>query len=139
MGITNVITECRKNYQEFLFVQKALVESYFPWLKVVVKNKLLIADGTLEMFGKSYNVSITYSPFYEYRFDRIFLRNAGIKFNSAIHVYSDLSLCLYHPKIDMPLFKTVSLVDMVSWIPEWCVHYQEWKKYGVWLGKEIKH
>jgi hypothetical protein len=139
MVITKVITECRKNYREFLFVQKVLVESYFPWLKVEIKNRFLIANGNLIMFGKSYNVSISFSPFYENRFDRIYIKDAGIKYSSAIHVYFDLSLCLYHPKVDMPLLKTLSLVDMVSWIPEWCVHYQEWKKYGVWLGREIKH
>ncbi|HRP37522.1 MAG TPA: hypothetical protein PLS50_06980, partial [Candidatus Dojkabacteria bacterium] len=136
---TSLIDECKKNYQEFLFVQKVLVELSFPWLDIVIKNKVLIANGTLNLLGDSYDVKMMFSPFFDYRFDRIYIKNAGIKFHPAIHVYNDLSLCLYHPTIDMPLLRTIPLVDMVSWIPEWCVHFREWKKYGVWLGKEIKH
>lgn len=139
MGTINVTEHCQKHYREFLFVQKVLVEVQFPWLKVSVRNKVLLGEGKLDIFGIKYHIELTFSPFYPFRFDRIYLKNAGIIFNPAIHVYRDLSLCLYHPLIDMPLCKTVPLVDMVSWIPEWCIHYQEWKKYGVWLGKEIKH
>jgi len=139
MGITNVINQSRKNYQEFLFVQKVLVETYFPWLDVRIQGKILTASGILQSLEFSYKVDIKYSPFFEYRFDRIYLKDAGIIFNSKIHVYYDLSLCLYHPLIDMPLLKTIPLTDMVSWISEWCIHYREWKKYKVWLGKEIQH
>lgn len=139
MGIINVNKTCQKHYREFLFAQKSLVEIHFPWLKVSIRNKVLSGNGLLDIFGTKYNVELTFSPFYPYRFDRIYLKDAGIQFHPAIHVYRDLSLCLYHPLVDMPLLKTVALIDMVSWIPEWCVHYQEWKKYGVWFGREIKH
>lgn len=139
MEITRVINQCRKNYREFLFSQKVLVELYFPWLEVKIDNKVLYAKGTLKLYGFDYHVEINYSPFNLYRFDRIYLKNAGIAFNSKIHVYHDLSLCLYHPQIDAPLLKTIPLTDLVSWISEWCIHYQEWKKYKVWLGKEIQH
>jgi len=139
MGISNVVSQSRKNYQEFLFVQKVLVEMYFPWLDVHIQGKILTAKGILRLLDFSYKVDIKYSPFFDYRFDRIYLKDAGILFNSKIHVYYDLSLCLYHPLIDMPLLKTIPLTDMVSWISEWCIHYQEWKKYKVWLGREIQH
>ena len=139
METNRVISECRENYREFLFVQKLLVEFYFPWLKVEIKNKLLLASGVLDLLGRSFVVEIKFSPFLDYRFDRIHIKNLGLVFNSKIHLYYDLSLCLYHPQIDMPLGKTIPLLDMVSWISEWCIHYQEWKKYKVWLGKEIAH
>ncbi len=139
MVISNAAVQCRRNYQDFLFTQKVLVESYFPWLKVRIENKILKALGQLEMFGDFFHIEISYSPFLPNRFDRIYLKNPDIKFNDKIHLYRDLSLCLYHPVIDMPLTKTIPLVDMVPWISEWCIHYQEWKKYGVWLGKEIAH
>jgi hypothetical protein len=28
---------------------------------------------------------------------------------------------------------------MIPWITEWIVFYEQWKKYGVWFGAEIKH
>lgn len=54
-------------------------------------------------------------------------------------MYGDLSLCLYHPIIDKKPSETIALFTMIPWISEWCIHYEEWKKYKVWLGKEISH
>ena len=54
-------------------------------------------------------------------------------------ICKDLSLCLYHPIIDKPTFRIIPLFQMIPWISEWIVFYEQWKKYGVWLGKEIKH
>lgn len=134
-----VIEDCKKNYRDFLFAQKVLVETYFPWLNLELKNKTLAARGILDIFGRRYNTEIFYSPFFDYRFDRIFLKDSGIVYDRSIHVYVDLSLCLYHPIVDVPFNKVIPLVDMIPWISEWCIHYQEWKKYKVWLGKEIQH
>jgi len=39
----------------------------------------------------------------------------------------------------MPAFRTIALFNMIPWISEWIVFYEQWKKYGVWLGREIKH
>jgi hypothetical protein len=135
----NIITECQENYSAFLFVQKELIKRHFTWLSVNIVGKFLTCSGTLIVSGISYEVKITYSPFLPFRFDRIFLKNAGIRFNHKIHVYGDLSLCLYHPLIDMRHDKTIPILEMIPWITEWCINYQNWKKYGVWLGREILH
>lgn len=134
---TEVTAACRRDHAPFLFAQMALVRRHFQWLDVQLTGKVLKGSGTLEVGGKRYQVTLSYSPFYPYRFDRISI--TGISYHPKIHLYADLNLCLYHPVQDMPPFQTIPLVEMVPWITEWCIHYQEWQKYGVWLGKEIAH
>lgn len=132
-----VIAACRKDHRLFLFAQLELVRQNFRWLNLSLKGTLISGSGLLEVYGQRYQVEVNYTPFYTFRFDRIYIK--GIAYHKKIHVYHDLSLCLYHPVQDMPLFRTIPLVEMIPWISEWCVHYQEWQKYGVWLGKEISH
>jgi hypothetical protein len=132
-----LVEKCQRDYRSFLFVQSELVKRHFKWLNVFVEGKTLKGYGTLEIFGVRYKVNLRYSPFYTVRFDRIFIED--VKYHSKIHLYQDESLCIYHPTFDMPLYKTIPLVEMIPWISEWCIHYQEWQKYGIWLGKEIKH
>jgi hypothetical protein len=132
-----VIADCKKNYNYFLFAQEALVRQHFTWLELNVISKLLKCTGVLNISGHRFDVTINYSPFFDYRFDRIYIK--GITYHRKIHVYGDLSLCLYHPIQDMPLLRTIPLVEIIPWITEWCIHYLEFKKYGVWLGKEIVH
>ena len=134
---SKVVANCCNNYRSFLFTQLKLVEQHFNWLNLTINDKVIVGSGLLQIGSQRYNVKVSYSPFFSFRFDRIYIQ--GIKYHKKIHVYSDLSLCLYHPIIDMPLLKTVSLLEIIPWITEWCVHYQEWQKYGVWLGKEINH
>ncbi|MBK0378561.1 hypothetical protein [Mucilaginibacter segetis] len=132
-----VVIACRKNYRLFLFVQMELARQHFSWLKLSLNGRMISGSGVLEVGDRRYQVDLNYSPFFPIRFDRILIK--GISYHPKIHVYGDLSLCLYHPVQDMPLFRTIPLVEMIPWISEWCVHYQEWQKYGVWLGKEISH
>ncbi|WP_140487216.1 hypothetical protein [Flavobacterium sp. GSA192] len=131
----------RKNWHVFLIIQKALVEQHFKWLKMEVKSetKSLYGRGNLIVNGKNYDIELYYSPFFDIRFDRIYIRDKSIQYSSKIHLYSDMSLCLYHPVIDKPIMQIVPLFKMIPWITEWIVFYNQWKKYGVWLNKEIKH
>jgi hypothetical protein len=128
---------CRKDYRLFLFAQLELVKQHFRWLNLTINGTMISGSGLLEVGGRRYQVTLSYSPFFPLRFDRIFIK--GIAYHQKIHVYGDISLCLYHPVQDMHLFRTIPLVEMIPWISEWCVHYQECQKYGVWLGKEISH
>lgn len=128
-----------KNYQVFLTIEKYFVEQNFNWLKLELKDKILFGNGSVNIGNKNYCIEILYSPFYPNRFDRIFIRENRLEFNDKIHLYRDMSLCLYHPIIDKPLLGFIPLYKMIPWISEWIIHYNEWKKYGVWLGKEIKH
>ena len=135
----------KKNQQDwfpFLIAQKALVEKYFNWLNlsIDVKNKSLEGKGILNIGEKSYSIQLSFSPFFPYRYDRIFVQDKSIKYNDNIHLYAVvLSLCLYHPIIDQPVLNKIPLFKMIPWISEWIVFYEQWKKYGVWFGKEIKH
>lgn len=131
----------QKDWYIFLYVQKILVEKYFDWLELRIngQSKSLIGKGILKISGRKYNVLLFYSPFHNYRYDRIYIDDDAIKYSDDIHLYRDLSLCLYHPIIDKPAFDIIPLFKIVPWISEWVVFYEQWKKYGVWLGKEIKH
>lgn len=137
----NIKTEQRKNWYLFLILEKYFVEKYFDWIKleIDIKNKSLIGKGILNIGSKKYKILLSYSPFYLYRYDRIYIDDSTIKYNNKIHLYRDLSLCLYHPIIDKPVLKTIPLYKMIPWVSEWIVFYEQWKKYGVWLGREIKH
>ncbi|WP_159476277.1 hypothetical protein [Chryseobacterium sp. 18068] len=134
--------ENQKNWFSFLIVQKALVEKYFDWINLSIdtNERALKGTGTLNIGEKTYSIRLAFSPFYPFRYDRIFIENKSIEYNDDIHLYAnDLSLCLYHPIIDQPLLIKTPLFKIIPWISEWIVFYEQWKKYGVWLGKEIKH
>lgn len=136
------LDRAKQNYFLFLTTEKYLAEMNFKWLRFKIKDKLLHGEGILKVKGRTYPVEIFYSPFFYnrgLRMDRIYVRDTTITYNDKIHVYRDLSLCLYHPVIDRPWFGFIPLFKMIPWISEWCIHYEEFKKYGVWLGKEIAH
>lgn len=137
----NVKKKNQENWYLFLTVQKFLVEEHFNWLRleICLKRKLLIGEGILKIGSKSYSVLLSFSPFFNQRYDRIYINDKSIKYNREIHLYPDHSLCLYHPIFDQPAFKNIQLFEMIPWISEWIIFYEQWKKYGVWFGKEIKH
>lgn len=131
----------QKEWFNFLSVEKFLVEQHFDWLNLTIdkSSRSLIGKGILNIGGKTYRVLISFSPFYRHRFDRIYIDDTSIVYNRDIHLYADCSLCLYHPIIDQALLQKIPLFRMIPWITEWIVFYEQWKKYGIWLGKEIKH
>lgn len=131
----------RENWKLFLRVQKELVNQSFDWIKLTidVKNKQLIGEGDLMINNRNFSIILSYSPFNGNRYDRIFISDNEIKYHRDIHLYADLSLCLYHPLLDQGPLRRIPLVKMIPWISEWIVFYLQWRKYGVWLGKEIKH
>ena len=131
----------QKEWYIFLVIQQFWVEKHFKWLKIHInlRTKSLIGKGTINIAGKRHNIIVSYSAFNRYRYDRIFIDDKFLKYNDDIHLYGDLSLCLYHPIIDQPFFKKTPLFEILPWISEWIVFYEQWKKYGIWLGKEIKH
>jgi hypothetical protein len=133
------LVEHKNHWFIFLSIQKYLVEQHFSWLNLKIKDKTLYGNGTLEVNGVNYYIEFYYSPFNEFRYDRIYIKDKTIRYNDNIHLYRDLSLCLYHPVIDKPKLQMIPLYKMIPWITEWIVFYNQWKIYGVWLGKEIKH
>jgi len=137
----NIKSKQKKDWYSFLLVEKYFVEKYFKWidLKIDIESKSLIGKGTLNVEGENYDILLSYSPYNQYRYDRIYINDSTIEFNNNIHLYGDKSLCLYHPKLDKPILNTIPLYKMIPWITEWIVFYVQWKKYGIWLGEEIKH
>ncbi|MFT3979595.1 MAG: hypothetical protein QM687_03935 [Ferruginibacter sp.] len=136
---SNILKDYHKNSDRLLRMEKSLVEHHYDWINIFHTPTEIFGKGTLNVNGESYEIVLRYSPFFSTRFDRIYITNKNIQYNRSIHLYDDMSLCLYHPIFDKPLFKFIPLYKMIPWITEWCIHYQEWKKYGVWLGKEIVH
>lgn len=133
------LQEYKDNWLINLIVEKQIIQERFNWLNLSIQGKVLSGKGCITANGKKYCVEINYSPFFRFKMDDIHITNHKIEYHDDIHVYGDLSLCLYHPRIDKPVFGVVPLHKMIPWITEWCHFYEEWKKYGVWLGKEIKH
>lgn len=132
-----LLEEYRRNSMINLHIEKILVEKYFSWIKLKNSNNLIEGSGVLNLSEKKYKVHLAYSPFFSDHFDRIYIE--GINYHPKIHLYRDLSLCLYHPIIDRSPFEILPLVKIIPWISEWCINYENWKKYGVWLGDEIQH
>ena len=134
------LEEYQQNSEYLLYLEKTLVEYHYTWLNLVQTKSDILGKGTLNVHGENYEVLLRYSPFLPFRFDRIYINHKKkIEYNPSIHVYKDLSLCLYHPVLDKPFLKIIPLCKMIPWITEWCIHFTEWRKYGVWLGREIKH
>ena len=130
----------RQNWLPHLVVQKYLIEKHFKWLNLKISGVSLFGEGSIWVQNKKINISLEYSPFFKsIRKDRIRITNKKIKFNHKIHVYRDLTLCLYHPTQDSPYIGMMPLFSMIPWISEWCHFYEEWKKYGVWFAPEINH
>jgi len=138
--VEKIINENYKNnYRLNLILEKNLVELNFDWLKFKILNKVLVGSGRFYIGQKKYDIEINYSPYFAHRNDRIYVKSENIVFDDRIHVYADLSLCLYHPQIDKPPFQTIPLYKLIPRIIEWCIYYENFKVYKVWLGKEIKH
>lgn len=134
-----MLSNIRKNWLIHLTVEKEIIEKRFDWLDLSIKGKVLTGKGCITINGNDYCIEVKYCPFLNLRMDYIRITNQKILYNDDIHLYEDLSLCLYHPRIDKPTFGIVPLHKMIPWISEWCHFYEEWKKYNVWLGREIKH
>lgn len=137
----NIKKRHQRDWYIFLSIEKFLVEENFDWLKLHIdfQSKSLLGKGVLNIGCRTYTILLSYSPFHEHRYDRIYVNDRSISYNKDIHLYRDLSLCLYHPTVDQPIFQKIPLFKMVPWISEWVVFYEQWKKYGIWFGKEIKH
>lgn len=134
-----LIEEIKRLYYIHLEIEVDYIRKNYRWLNVDRVGKELTAYGCILVNEIKYCVEIKYCPFYPHRMDRIRIINHKIEYNDDIHVYNDLSLCLYHPTIDKPLTGVIPLHKMIPWVVEWCHFYEEWKKYGVWLAPEIKH
>jgi hypothetical protein len=63
-----VVAACRKDYRLFLFAQLELARQHFSWLKLSLKGRMISGSGILEVGGRRYQVDLSYSPFFQFRF-----------------------------------------------------------------------
>lgn len=122
-------------------IQQKMIAEHFPWLKTFVSDGILYGKGKVKPDGckKEYAIGIKYDPNAIGRKEQVFVLNdSTIQFGKTPHLYPGNSLCLYYPK-DLPIHLDLNFVDVIPWISEWLVTYELWKKYGVWLAKEVKH
>lgn len=83
--------------------------------------------------GKKYKVKIVFdlTP-------KVYVLEPEIIKNSP-HVFSDNSLCLYHPN-DSSYSPTMLLADtIIPWTSEWLLFYEIWLQEGIWWGKSAPH
>ena len=135
---TNKLETAQNNAFSYLLIEKLLIEDRFSWLQCHIKDTTLIGEGILWIKGKKYRVAILYSYFLPRRFDRIWIKDPHITFHPDTHMYSDSTLCLYHPD-DLSIRVLTPLATMIPWIGEWLIKYEFWKKYAVWIGDEAPH
>ncbi len=82
-----------------------------------------------------YNVSI------EYNGDS----QPKVKINSPAlvehppHVYSDKSICLYHPNNFKWSATKLIAKEIVHWTIAWIYFYEYWLQTGKWIGPEAAH
>lgn len=125
----------------FLETHHFLVKKKFEWINWLVNKRYrrLEGKGNLVIDGQTYKIKILYSPYFSGSYDRIYITSPLIKYHDEIHVYRDLSLCLYHPVIDIPSSQIMPLYRILPWISEWIINYRKWQRYGIWFSDEIAH
>jgi hypothetical protein len=142
IGILETITleNARKCSYSYLLIEKILIEGKYDWLRCVIVGNELLGQGYLfsKSSGKKYKILIKYSYHHSSRYDRVWVMEPSIRYNSNTHMYYDNTLCLYYPK-DLPVTRITPLVTMFPWISEWLVKYEFWEKYKVWIGEEAPH
>lgn len=92
--------------------------------------------GTVEPIdGTRYTVKITYR---KPKPPRVWVIEPLVP-DSAPHLYSDGSLCLYYPKDRSWTPKEFIAETIVPWTAEWLAFYEIWRITGKWYGPEAPH
>ena len=143
MIVTDFMLSPKQKAQKYWlgFLGKTMIEceKQFNWVKFNLEGNRLKGIGTLREEGKNFKFTILYSPFYEYRFDRIYVETKDLIKSLDTHMYDNDTLCLYHPINDLKGRQYIDLVDILPWISEWVYYYCQYLKYKVWLGPEHPH
>lgn len=117
--------------------QALLVVKVFPVFDWAVEGNQCILQGNLRPTGSSerYHITIQYRPD---SIPAVFI--ADLEASEDIpHLYSDGSLCLFHPGVFNWHGRRTLLKYIVPWTASWLLFYEKWKELGVWLGPEVPH
>lgn len=126
-----------EGYRKFA-LQKSLMAGHFPEFRCAYSKRRLTCVGDVRPTPvcATYTVKIEYEPGKE---PRVFILKPDIDLSAKIHIYSNGSLCLYHP-IETPWKHTDNLHEkIVPWIHEWILFYELFLLEGKWLGKSAPH
>lgn len=126
-----------QHYRHFV-MQKHLVEKHFPAFRCRLNRSVLECTGEIRPTDQSdpYTVRVSFT---EWGVPEVRIVKPRIAHNSAIHMYRNGTLCLYHPPTQpwsgaLDLHKTI-----IPWIAEWLVYYELYLTEGKWLGPEVPH
>jgi hypothetical protein len=119
--------------------QKKEIEMHFKCFTCVANNNELNCRGVLQPIDiiEPYTIQIQFkantSP-------RVYVKSPKIIADSKIHVYPKGNLCLYYPKEFVWTNDTSIAKNIIPWINEWIVYYENYKiNGGKWLGPEAPH
>ena len=60
--------------------------------------------------------------------------------DNAKHLYSDKTLCLYHPaNFKWKEKPNVIIKQIIPWTAAWIYFYEYWLQTGKWIGPEFSH
>ena len=123
-----------------LYRQKTLVEKHFPCFACTLNVRAGVMDCTGEIQPcpecDIYRVQITLT---KGGVPRVKILSPEIEPQSAIHVYSNGTLCLFDHR-DQPWMTDDNLHEkIIPWTAEWLVYYELYKLDGKWLGPEAPH
>ncbi|HRP01172.1 MAG TPA: hypothetical protein PLE30_00835 [Candidatus Kapabacteria bacterium] len=117
------------------------MQKYFPQFKICGHGLNYSFVGNLKPSENSnlYKIKIEYKYYKNSRkkIPQVFILNPIIE--RPIHMYSDGSLCLYHPD-NFQWSHSCSIAKIiVPWISTWLYFYEKWLTTKVWLGEEVPH
>lgn len=126
-----------KHKNTALLNQIGAMKSKHPQFKYTQHGSSLVFTGDLFIKPELpiYNVSI------EYNGDS----QPKVKINSPAlvehppHVYSDKSICLYHPNNFKWSATKLIAKEIVHWTIAWIYFYEYWLQTGKWIGPEAAH
>jgi len=115
-----------------------LVRENFPLFHSRIMGLELSSRGRIQPTESSptYRVEIRYSGR-----DRPDVRvlEPRIRFNPALHMYQDDTLCLYDWRENPWQTKWHLHETIIPWAAEWLVYYELWLLTGKWQGKSAAH
>lgn len=121
-----------------LILEKKLLERHYSFVSVKVVDQTLICRGAYK--------PTEYSENYEYKIKfkigerpKVHVITPTIEYNDDIHVYKDLSLCLFYPNDFSFTYKSHLYNTIIPWTHEWFVFYELYLITGKWQHPHVKH
>lgn len=137
--LLNPKEKAQKYWLGFLAKTCIECEEQFSWLLFQFVDGKLVGTGSQLYKGRTYKITVEYSPFNWGRFDRVYIETKGLKKSFDTHFNGDGSLCLYHPIKDLNGRPYINLVEIIPWISEWIYCYDKYLEFNVWVGPEHPH